>query len=90
MKIQNKKSPKSIKTWDTEAKFWEDNFDSEWDKAKPAKANVSPNIANTLSLAFKPSTLKSVKQAAQKMGIEPDQLIHRWVKEKLTQTNYAR
>jgi predicted DNA binding CopG/RHH family protein len=72
-----------------EAKYWENNFDTAWEKGKPAHVSFARNLSETLNIRLDPDTLTHVKKEAKKKGLGPTQLIRMWIMEKMSSTTPA-
>ncbi len=66
-----------------EAKFWEERFDKEFTKGKPAKVTFSKNLSETLNVRLDPETIATVRNEAKAKGLGPTQLIRMWIMEKI-------
>ncbi len=85
MKNSKKTLPNNsiFKDREKEAKFWEDNFDGEFDKGKVKKVVFAKNLSETLNIRLDPETITKVRNEAKTKGLGPTQLIRMWIMEKM-------
>lgn len=77
---------KIFKNTESEASYWEKNFDKEWKTAKPVTVKISKNLSETINVRFDSTTISNIREIAKAKGLRPTQLIRMWTKEGLNQT----
>ena len=78
--------PGKSATLQEEAEFWDTHDVADyWDEMKPAKLELSKNLAHGIVVRFSSDTLTKVYETACMQGVTMDALIQKWVVERLNQ-----
>lgn len=76
----------AFKTLEEEAKFWDTHSTADYEHAfKPVRVRFGKKLSDMVMLRFDPKTLQKIRTLAQAKGMEPINLMRRWILERLVQ-----
>lgn len=67
-----------------EAKFWDTHSTAAYEGAfRPVRVRFAKKLSEAITIPLNPRALEKVRSVAEKQGISPTTLIHKWVSERL-------